>query len=153
MHLSSMYFLQLLFLAWGSGLPFNTDLPSAGRLPATPDHDQSPLAVPNMIDAIWTAAEKKVAHRVCDAAVQRELSQLISEFKSKAAATNNTEALWEIRYWLDKRQREIDAEFDYRYSQLIFVFALLVRSGKLKLEDLAGLSEQKLAAIKFIAES
>ena len=106
-----------------------------------------------MIDAIWTAAEKKVAHRVFDVAVQRELSQLISEFKSKAAATNNTEALWEIRYWLDKRQREIDAEFDYRYSQLIFVFALLVRSGKLKLEDLAGLSEQKLAAIKFIAES
>ena len=106
-----------------------------------------------MIDAVWTNAEKKVAHRAFDAAAQREFSQLIFEFKSKAAATNNIETLWEIRDWLDKRQREIDAEFDYRYSQLIFVFALLVRSGKLELEDLAGLSEQKLVAIKFIAES
>lgn len=105
-----------------------------------------------MIDAVWTNAEKKIVRRVFDAAVQQELSELISEFKSKAAATNNTETLWEIRDWLDQRQRQIDREFDFRYSQLIFVFARLVSAGKLKLGDLAGLSEQKLDEIKFIAE-
>lgn len=105
-----------------------------------------------MIDSPWTNGEKKVERRAFDAAVKREPSQLVSEFKAKAKRTNDTEALWEIRDWLNRRQREIDAEFNFRYSQLLFVFAGLVRAGKMKPEDLVGLSEQKLGAIILLSE-
>jgi len=105
-----------------------------------------------MIDSVWTNVEKKIARRVFDAAVEREFSHLISEFKSKAASTTDTETLWDIRDWLNKRQSEIDGEFDYRYSQLIFVFANLIRTRKINIDDLAGISEQKLAEILFLTE-
>jgi len=105
-----------------------------------------------MIDSIWTNAEKKIARRVFDAAAERELSLLISEFKSKAASATDTETLWNIRDWLNKRQSEIDSEFDYRYSRLIFVFANLIRARKININDLAGISEQKLAEILSLTE-
>jgi len=105
-----------------------------------------------MNDSHWTASEKKIARRVFEGAVQSELAQLISEFKAKAAVTEDSQTLWEIRDWLNKRQREIDSEYDYRYSQLVFVFARLVRSGRIRMEELAGLSEQKLAEIQFVSE-
>lgn len=105
-----------------------------------------------MIDSIWTNSEKKLARKVFDAAVERELSQLVEEFKRKAAATSDVETLWEVRDWMNRRQREIDSEFDFRYSQLIFVFARLVRTRKIEIAELNGLSEQKLAEIQFIAE-
>ena len=105
-----------------------------------------------MIDSIWTNSEKKLARKVFDAAVERALSQLVEEFKRKAAATSDVESLWKVRDWMNRRQREIDNEFDFRYSQLILVFAKLVRARKLEMAELNGLSEQKLAEIQFIAE-
>ncbi len=105
-----------------------------------------------MIDTPWTNGEKKVARRAFDAAVQRELAQLVAEFKAKAERTKDVEALWEIRDWLDRRQREIDADFDFRYSQLLLVFARLIRAGKMKPDDLTGLSEQKLSVIRLRLE-
>ena len=53
---------------------------------------------------------------------------------------------------MNLRQREIDAEFDFRYSQLIFVFARHVRAGKIKIQDLEGLSDDKIVEIQFISE-
>lgn len=105
-----------------------------------------------MIESMWTNSEKKLARKVFDAAVERELSQLVEEFKRKAAATSDVETLWQVRDWMNRRQREIDNEFDFRYSQLIFVFARLVRTRKIEIAELNGLSEQKLAEIQFIAE-
>ena len=59
--------------------------------------------------------------------------------------------MWELREYLETRQREIDAKYDYRYSQLIFVFGRLLRESRIQEEQLAGLSEDKLALIKRIA--
>jgi hypothetical protein len=105
-----------------------------------------------MLDFSWSAGEKKLARRVFDNAVKAELAAFVSEFKAKAAAVQDVEAIWNIREWLDKRQREIDTEYDFRYSQIIMVFANLVRKQKLEINELAGLAEDKLLAIKKISE-
>ena len=100
----------------------------------------------------WTAAEKKAARKAFDSALQAELNSFIGEFKAKAHAVQEVAAIWEIRDWLDEKAHQIDVEYDYRYSQLILVFARLVRQRKLGLSDLNGLSEDKLQAIQHIAE-
>ena len=97
-----------------------------------------------MHDLVWTIAEKKIARLAFDTAVSEELNSLISEFKRRAAAIKETADLWEIRDWLTSRQGEIDHEYDYRYSKLIFVFARLVGKDKIKMYQLSGLSEDKI---------
>ena len=104
-----------------------------------------------MHDLVWTNAEKKIARLAFDTAVSEELNSLISEFKRKAAATKEATDLWEIRDWLNDRQREIDHEYDYRYSQLVFIFARLVEKDKIKLDQLSDLSEDKLSKIAHLA--
>ena len=105
-----------------------------------------------MLDFSWTVNEKKLARRIFDKAVQSELTEFISKFKARANAVQNVEAIWKIRDWLDKREREIDAEFDFRYSQLIRVFANLIRTGRIDLNELTGLAEEKIMAIKQLSE-
>ena len=46
---------------------------------------------------------------------------------------------------------EIDAKYDYRYSQLIIVFGALLRQQRIQEDDLLGLSEEKLASIRRVA--
>ena len=104
-----------------------------------------------MHDLVWTNAEKKIARLAFDTAVSEELNSLISEFKRRAAATKEAADLWEIRDWLNNRQGEIDHEYDYRYSQLIVVFARLVEKDKIKMYQLSGLSEDKMSSIAHFA--
>ena len=104
-----------------------------------------------MHDLVWTNAEKKIARLAFDTAVSAEINSLISEFKRRAAATKEKADLWEIRDWLNNRQGEIDHEYDYRYSQLIFVFARLVEKDKIKMYQLSGLSEDKISKIAHLA--
>ncbi len=100
----------------------------------------------------WSATEKKIARKAFDSAIRAELHAFILEFKAKASSVQEVESVWTIRDWMDKRQHEIDIDFDYRYSQLIRVFARLIRSGKLSLADLNGLSEDKLKEINHISQ-
>jgi len=61
------------------------------------------------------------------------------------------EELWELERYLGDRRKEIDSRFDYRYSVLPFVFASLIGTGRLKEEELHGLSEEKFAQIRDLA--
>ena len=100
----------------------------------------------------WSDKEKKIARRAFDAAVQRERAALLEEFKQKAAGAKDFDDLWQIEDYLKKKRRELDAKYDYRYSQLRFVFTILLAEGRVTEEDLAGLSEEKLAAIRALRD-
>lgn len=54
--------------------------------------------------------------------------------------------------YLRRQRREIDDMFDYRYSQLILVFARLIREGYLDENLLDGLSEEKREQVRSILE-
>lgn len=104
-----------------------------------------------MDDLKWSESEKKVARRAFEAALAAELADVMVEFKARAAAASKPDDLWAIEEYLRHTRREIDAKYDYRYSQLIIVFGRLLREGRIQDAQLAGISEEKLSSIRRIA--
>jgi Photoprotection regulator fluorescence recovery protein len=80
-------------------------------------------------------------------ALGKELEALIREAKGRAARIEEPPELWALESWLTERRREIDRRYDYRYSILPFVFAQLLRDGRLTEDDLHGLEGAKLDLI------
>jgi hypothetical protein len=83
-------------------------------------------------DLKWSPSEKKVARTAFDAALDSALTKVMAEFKVRAIAATTSS----------------DMMFDYRYSQLPFVFARLIHEGHLDESRLAGLSEEKRELIR-----
>ncbi len=102
-------------------------------------------------DMKWSPAEKKLARQAFDRALQREFGAVIQETKRIAAEIQQSGELWALEHYLHDRRKAIDSRFDYRYSVLPFVFADLIRTGRLTEEELHGLSEEKLAHIRDLA--
>jgi hypothetical protein len=100
----------------------------------------------------WSESEKKLSRRIFEAALEAELSEILAEFKSKAAAAATAEAMWALEEYLAQKRREVDGKYDYRYSQLLFVFGRLVREGRLREEQLSGLAPEKLSYIQRMQE-
>lgn len=101
-----------------------------------------------MYDLKWSAAEKKLARSVFEAALTAELAETMAEFKAKAAALAEPQQMWALQQYLERKQREIDRKYDFRYSQLPWVFGELIRQGRIQETELAGLSEEKLDYIR-----
>ena len=96
----------------------------------------------------WSDREKKIARRVFEAALMAELDEVIADFKARVAAIAEPEDMWSLEGHLSRAKREIESKYDYRYSQLLYVFGRLVREGRI--HDLLGLDEGKLAIIRNI---
>jgi hypothetical protein len=102
----------------------------------------------NSHDLKWSPSEKKVARNAFDTALKSALANVMAEFKRRAEAATTPSDMWEIESYLRQQRREVDETFDYRYSQLPFVFARLIRAGHLEESRLASLSEDKLKLIR-----
>ncbi len=89
----------------------------------------------------WSDREKKLARRVFDAALVAELADVMADFKARAAAAAKPDDMWSIQEHLHRKRREIDEKYDYRYSQLLFVFGRLIREGRIQEAELNGLSD------------
>jgi hypothetical protein len=57
-----------------------------------------------------------------------------------------------LEEWLGKRRRKIDSTFDYRYSVLPEVFAGLIFSGLLTVDQLNGIAPEKVDYIRKIVD-
>lgn len=101
----------------------------------------------------WTPAEKKAARRAFDEALGRHLSAIIAEAKSRVANVVDTSDLWELETYLTESRKTIDRIYQYRYSDLLRVFSILMRDGWLKEADLVGLQPDKIAEVKDSAEA
>lgn len=97
---------------------------------------------------IWSKGEKAIARRAYDQAHDRELTAIADEVRRRANRITEPRHIWELHDFLTRTRKEIDQKYDYRYSQLDFVFARLIRDGWLSEEELAGLAEEKLAKIR-----
>jgi len=96
----------------------------------------------------WSPAEKAVARKAFDQALHRELEAVIAEAKKRAGMIRQPSDLWGLERYLTERRTQIDRQFDYRYSLLIFLFGNLIQQGKLSENELQGLRVDKLAAIR-----
>jgi hypothetical protein len=102
----------------------------------------------NSHDLKWSPSEKKAARNAFDAALESALAKVMAEFKRRAEAATTPSDMWEIESYLRQQRREVDETFDYRYSQLPFVFARLIRAGYLEESRLGMLSEDKLKLVR-----
>jgi hypothetical protein len=101
----------------------------------------------------WSPAEKKIARRIFDETLHRELDQVVQKVKNMALGIKTPDDLWKIEAYLTRTRKAIDDKYDYRYSQLPLVFARLVQEGRISCEDLDGLAENKLGYVRFMQES
>ena len=115
----------------------------------TPAMNNSPTL---MRDLRWSPAEKAIARKVYESALQQELEAVVRETKEMAAKIEQVGDVWDLEYYLTKRRREIDRQYDYRYSVLPDVFGNLIRKGRVREEDLRGLSDDKLDYIQTYAK-
>ena len=104
-----------------------------------------------MSDMKWSDTEKKAARKVFDAAYMRECNDVIAGLKERALKASAPEDIWKLHEYLMSRRREIEQKYDYRYSELILVFGILLREGWITADDLSGLAEDKIGKIKQIA--
>jgi hypothetical protein len=100
----------------------------------------------------WSSTERAIARRCFDRALRQELDATIQSTKAMAAKIRQPSELWDLEYRLTQLRKTIDSKYEYKYSKLVFVFVDLVREGKLNIEDLHGLSEEKLRYIRQHAE-
>jgi hypothetical protein len=101
---------------------------------------------------MWSKSEKAIARKTFDAALEGELQEVIQEAKRMASQIKQPSDLWDLEHYLTERRREIDRKYDYRYSQLDLVFGRLLRERWIDEEDLRGLGEDKLEAIRSYAQ-
>jgi hypothetical protein len=94
-------------------------------------------------DLKWSPSEKKIARKAYDTALEAALAKVMAEFKRRADAVATPSNMWDVEDYLCQQRREIEETFGYRYSQLPFVFARLIREGHLDESLLEGLSDDK----------
>ena len=111
---------------------------------------------PYQNEPIWSRSEKTIARTAFEAALGRELHEVIQEAKKMASHIQQSSDLWDLESYLTQRRKEIDRKYDYRYSRFTQVFGRLLHESRLSEEELRGLREDKLKPIrsfaKFLAE-
>ena len=60
--------------------------------------------------------------------------------------------VWELEHYLTERRKEIDRKYDFRASRLTRVFGTLLYDGRVTEEELHGLREDKIEAIRSCAK-
>jgi len=121
----------------------------------------SPSAIqdryPYQNEPIWSRTEKTIARKAFDAALRRELHEVIQEAKKMASEIQQPSDLWDLEHYLTERRKEIDRKYDARDSRLKDVLGRLLYENRLSEEELRGLREDKMESIrsfaKFLRES
>jgi hypothetical protein len=111
---------------------------------------------PYQNEPTWSRSEKAIARKAFDAALGRELHEVIQEAKKMASQIKQSSDLWDLEHCLTERRKEIARKYDFRASRLTDVLGRLLYENRIGEEDLRGLREDKLKSIhsfaKFLAE-
>ena len=107
---------------------------------------------PYQHEPIWSRSEKAIARKAFDAALGRELHEVVQKAKQLANEIQQSSDLCDLEHYLTQRRKEIDRKYDYRYSQLTQVFGRLLFENRLSEEDLRGMREDKLKSIRSLAK-
>ena len=107
---------------------------------------------PYQNEPTWSKSEKAIARSAFDAALKRELQDVMRKTKQMANQIKEPADVWELEHYLTERRKEIDRKYDYRYSQLTHVFGRLLYERRITEEDLRGLGEDKMKPIRSLAD-
>jgi len=107
---------------------------------------------PNQNEPIWSRSEKTIARKAFDAALGRELHEVIQEAKKMASQIKEPSDLWDLERYLTERRKDIDRKYDTRGSRLKDVLGRLLFENRLGEEDLRGLRKEKMKSIRSFAQ-
>jgi Photoprotection regulator fluorescence recovery protein len=113
---------------------------------ATPDR------YPYQHEPIWSRSEKAIARKGFDAALKRELQEVVQETKQMASQIKEPSDLWDLERYLTECRKDIDRKYDTRGSRLKDVLGRLLYENRLCEEDLRGLREEKMKSIRSFAQ-
>ena len=101
----------------------------------------------------WSKQEKEIARKAYEAAYNRKCTTIAKNVHIITTDIKKPSNLWAIHDFLTEKRKETDEKYDYRYSVLLWVFSRLIYEGWARMEELSGLSDEKLESIKLIVES
>jgi hypothetical protein len=107
---------------------------------------------PYQNEPVWSRKEKSIARKAFDAALGRELDELIQKTKRMASQIRQSSDLWELERHLTQRRKEIDRKYEFRFSRLTDVLGRLLYENRLNEEDLRCLGEDKMQSIRSFAK-
>src|SRR3954467_2860100 len=100
----------------------------------------------------WSKSEKAIARKAFDAALNRELHEVMQETKQMASQINEPDDLWHLEQYLTDRRKDINRKYDTRGSRLKDVLGRLLYENRLGEEELRGLREDKMKSIRSFAQ-
>lgn len=112
----------------------------------------NPNAYPYKNEPTWSRSENAIARTAFDAALGRELHEVVQETKRRASQIRQSSDLWDLEHYLTECRKQIDRKYDYRYSRLTDVFGRLLYEGRVSEDELSGLRGDKLESIRSFAE-
>jgi hypothetical protein len=118
-------------------------IPFPSAVPASHHKEEEPSG---------SKSERAITRRAFDHALKQELREVIQQAKQMAAEVKEPSEVWELEQHLTQRRKEIDRKYEYRGSKLRFVLGTLLHEGRLTEDDLRGLREDKLEAIRSYAD-
>jgi hypothetical protein len=98
---------------------------------------------PHQNEPTWSRSEKIVARKAFDAALKRELHEVMQETKQMASQIKEPSDLWDLERYLTERRKDVDRKYDTRGSRLKDVLGRLLYETRLCEERLRGLREEK----------
>ena len=84
----------------------------------------------NQRDLTWSRLEKAIARKAFNAALKRELHEVIQEAKQMASQIQQPSDLWDLEHYLTERRKEIDRKYDFRRSRLTDVLGRLLYENR-----------------------
>lgn len=100
----------------------------------------------------WSRLERSAARKVFDAALKRELQEVVQKTKQMANRIKDPAGVWELENYLTRRRKDIDSKYDFRTSRLIQIFGTLLYEGRITEAELRGLREDKVKSIRSCAK-
>ncbi|MEM1369846.1 MAG: hypothetical protein AAGG02_17945 [Cyanobacteria bacterium P01_H01_bin.15] len=100
-----------------------------------------------MVTVEWSEKEKLIAQKAFALAYEREIRSIMVTVRQQSESITELDDVWRLHDYLSSKRYEIDGKYDFRDSALVFVFADLVKSGLLSVDELAGLESSKLVKI------
>jgi hypothetical protein len=112
----------------------------------------TPSKYPYQNEPNWSRSERAVARRVFDAALKRELQDVIRKAKQMANQIKEAADVWELENFLTRHRKSIDRKYDFRSSRLTQMLGALLCERRISEEELGGLGEDKRKAIRSYAK-
>jgi hypothetical protein len=117
-----------------------------------PSQSPTPYGYSSASDVTWSRAEKAVARRAYDAALERELREVMEGARQRASQIRQPSDVWGLERYLTQRRKEIDRKYQFRASHLTQVLGELMHEKRISERELRGLHEDKLKSMRSFAK-